>query len=333
MLLVFVSCRDKHEQLAYSDNDVITDILLPFTPVKDQGRTELCWLYAMLATIETDRIAMGDSVHLSPMWLERKSLEEQAVACYLTGSDVSLRGTLPEAMRLFDRYGIIAYDAYRPGSSSFVDSASSSAIARKAQHIARTMAAQRRGVDRMNAALADMLDHDLGPAPRYVFMLGMEYTAKEFGHSCAMPGDWHAYTSFSHHPYGEPFCIEVPDNRQHHEAMNVPIDTLYDIVVSSLRHRHPVAWEGTVSPRLKPKAEGVSGLKSGDLSVQRQKAFESFSLTDDHCMAIIGIAHRKDGTPLFVCKNSWGTENGINGLRYMTREEFMLSTILVMLKQ
>lgn len=322
MLLVFASCRDRHEQLVVTDNDIVVDTLLPTTPVKDQGRSELCWIYAMLATIETDRIAMGDSVHLSPLWLARKSLEEQALDCYLTGREVSLRGTLPEAMRLYNRYGILAYDAYN-GTASRV-------VARKVQHLATGLSAKQRGTTATADATEELLDRELGPAPRYVFMLGMEYTPGEFARSCAMPEDWMPFTSFTHHPYGKPFCLELKDNRQHHEAMNVPIDSLYSMVVSSLRNRHPVAWEGSVSLCLNSKSEREKEL---NYAAQRQRAFESFRLTDDHCMAIIGIAHRRDGTPLLVCKNSWGKDDGDNGLRYMTREQFMMSTILVMVKQ
>ena len=41
------------------------------TPVKDQGRSDLCWVYAMLATIESERLMMGDSVNLSPAFVAR----------------------------------------------------------------------------------------------------------------------------------------------------------------------------------------------------------------------------------------------------------------------
>ena len=48
------------------------------TPVKDQGRSPLCWLYAMLATIESDRLMMGDSVNLSPHFVARAMLADMA---------------------------------------------------------------------------------------------------------------------------------------------------------------------------------------------------------------------------------------------------------------
>ena len=50
----------------------VHDVLLPMTPVKNQGKSELCWAYAMLATIETEHILRGDSVNLSAQYLGRK---------------------------------------------------------------------------------------------------------------------------------------------------------------------------------------------------------------------------------------------------------------------
>ena len=38
------------------------ELLLPMTPVKDQGKSELCWAYAMLATIETEHLVHGLSI-------------------------------------------------------------------------------------------------------------------------------------------------------------------------------------------------------------------------------------------------------------------------------
>ena len=39
-----------------------TEVMLSYTPVKNQGRSPLCWAYSMLATIETEHIMMGLSL-------------------------------------------------------------------------------------------------------------------------------------------------------------------------------------------------------------------------------------------------------------------------------
>ena len=65
------------------------------TPVKDQGPSALCWVYAMLATIESEHLMMGDSVNLSTDYIARALLEEQAMNYFLSQGHhpINLRGT------------------------------------------------------------------------------------------------------------------------------------------------------------------------------------------------------------------------------------------------
>lgn len=332
--LVLAACGRRecsfYGEEAPSDSAAITtDILLPTTPVRNQGGTELCWIYAMLATIETDRIVQGDSVALSPLWLARKSLEEQTADTYLSGRRISLRGTLPEAMRLLEDYGIVAWDAYN-GTLP----ASSHAVARKTERLARSFAIHGKGIMPLRNAVGDTLDDLLGPTPYNVFMLGMEYTPKEFAHSLCLPGDWKAYTSFTHHPFHKPFIVEVPDNRQRHEAMNIPIGQLLAMTIESLNNNHPVAWEGSL--RFLNKREDNGNISPADTTIlqqQRQQALERHRLTDDHCMAIIGLGHDNKGQKYFILKNSWGKEKGNGGLVYMTERQFATHTIMIMARK
>ena len=46
------------------------------TPIKDQGKSETCWIYAMLAAIETEHLSWGDSVNLSPYYIEKMMEQE-----------------------------------------------------------------------------------------------------------------------------------------------------------------------------------------------------------------------------------------------------------------
>ena len=50
VLLLLGACKRKGQ------HQFTHDFLLPMTPVKDQGKSELCWAYAMLDTIETEHI-------------------------------------------------------------------------------------------------------------------------------------------------------------------------------------------------------------------------------------------------------------------------------------
>ena len=78
-------------------------------------------------------------------------------------------------------------------------------------------------------------------------MLGALYTPLEFAHSVCTDDEYIALTSFTHHPYGQRFSLEVPDNYFHNTFLNVPLDAMMNRIVQSLRSGHPVCWEGDIS--------------------------------------------------------------------------------------
>ena len=69
--IVFLLCGCVAEEKHYTH-----EVLNRMTPIKDQGNSETCWIYAMLAAIETEHLAWGDSVNLSPYYIE-KMLEQE----------------------------------------------------------------------------------------------------------------------------------------------------------------------------------------------------------------------------------------------------------------
>lgn len=83
-----------------------TEVLNRMTPVKDQGDTETCWIFAMLATIETEHLAWGDSVNLSPYYIMKKMEQEP-------NAPKNKRGEAATLLRLIEKYGIVGYDAMR----------------------------------------------------------------------------------------------------------------------------------------------------------------------------------------------------------------------------
>ena len=81
------------------------ELLLPMTPVKDQGKTELCWAYAMLATIETEHILRGDSVNLSAVYVGR--MLKHRPSPNVKHPQRAMGQTL---LNLIQRYGLVGYD-------------------------------------------------------------------------------------------------------------------------------------------------------------------------------------------------------------------------------
>jgi len=301
------------------------------TPVKDQGRSSLCWVYAMLATIESDRLMQGDSVNLSAAYVARCVLMEQAERHYLTRGTggVSLRGVAPMAVSAIMAYGLVPYDSYRPECNFNV-------AGRRIKALADNAITGRSGLERLRSSASDMLDEAVAPLPKRVYMLGAEYTPQEFARSVCREDEYVALTSYIHKPFFEDVVLDLPDNRRNCSFFNIPIDSLMSCIVAALRSGRSVCWEGDTSEPGFSFARGVARLRNDGIAAtqeQRQRSFETFRTTDDHCMEIIGIARDSHGRRYFVCKNSWGTANPYGGLMFMSFNYARLKTVAVVMKE
>ena len=320
--LVLVSCGQQRSRVNIPEEKITIDLRLPTTPVKDQGSSSLCWVYGMLATLETEHIMRGDSVNLSPDYVARMYLSEQANRRRLLPNKIvqkeagiTTRGMCTMALDLIQTYGLQHYDAYRHKADMDYN-----VLCRK--------------LDKGNDA-EKLLDKYIGPLPKQVFMLGALYTPLEFAHSVCTDDEYIALTSFTHHPYGQRFPLEVPDNYFHDTFLNVPLDTMMNRIVQSLRSGHPVCWEGDTSEPGFLFGEGYAVLKNEKKKVtaeRRQASFEARRTTDDHVMEIVGLAHDQQGRRFFLCKNSWGTANRYHGFMFLSENYVRMKTIAVVLR-
>ena len=328
IMVVAVACSCHRPAPVAERFTVIT--LNKTTPVKDQGRSPLCWLYAMLAVVESDRLMMGDSVNLSPHFTARAVLAAMTERRYLTRglSDVSADGTAPDALAAMADYGVMPFDAYR-------SECNYRALCRKLTALADQAVARRDGLGPLRSRTAYMLDTAVNPAPRRMWLYGMEYTPRQFAASLCAPSDYEALTSYTHEPFYQDMRLDVPANRRGRLFYNVPVDTLTARTLAALRSGLSVCWEGDVSNAGFSFGEGTARLAEGAPAVtqaERQRAFERFDVTDDHCMALIGTARDSRGRLYLVCKNSWGTANPYGGLMYMSLDYFRLNTVAVVMR-
>ena len=93
-----------------------------------------------------------------------------------------------------------------------------------------------------------------------------------------------------------------------------------------------MCWEGDTSePGF---GHGIAVLPEGHKSVtqdSRQRMFDHFDTTDNHCMAIIGLAHDDHGKKYYICKNSWGKNTAYGGYVYMEEDYLKAKTIAVVI--
>ena len=311
-----------------SDNYFITETRCHITPIKDQGNSETCWIYAMLSTIESNRIAMGDSVNISPVYFERMLLQEEAEGVYMRkgGGEISRRGMIPHCMTLFDKYGAFAYDSYRSRS----ENKNMSVLAREVKLLAKNDAARCVGLDKMRSDALELLDREIAFLPRFQFFCGSEYTPQQFGRSVVQPEDYE-YLGADY-----PF----PDRRITDVIRATPPDSLLLIAQHSLEQGKAVCWEGDISEEgfdwnngvadlSQKELKKIKSLSAEDLREKYRHDIETFRTTDDHAMSLCGISHDKHGRKYFICKNSWGTSNRFKGLMFMSFEYFLCKTVLI----
>lgn len=301
------------------------DVVLKTTPVKNDPSGRLSWMYAMLSTIETDRLMAGDSVHLSVAYPIRRWLDDAATGIFLRRDDglPPLDGTAFRAIRLLERYGAAPYDACPDRSDT-----DAGALLRGIREIA----AYAPSIAAVRQRTADFLDRRMGALPYAVYMYGARYSFHEFARSVCFDR-YRAVTSFAHHPFGERFVLEVSANRCGDTFLNVPVDSMVSLVEQAIRHGRAVCWEGDASEPGFSFARGVAVLPSGFPVGQqaRQREFERRRTTDDHCLSLMGMARDRRGRRYFIAKDSQGTGNPYGGFMYVSYDYIRMKTIAVYL--
>ncbi len=308
--------------------------LIGTTPIKDQGESELCWAYAMLATIESEHIMKGDSVNLSVAYIARMMLQEKALEYYFAQGkkDISMRGMASMLIHYIDKYGAQPYDSYEdPKDTNY------KVLCRKVKKVCDGAIAKKAGIETLKEELDALFDQEIGYMPaKQVHMLGAEYTPLEFAHSVCYPEEYVSLTSFTHHPFREYFALETPDNMMHDQFLNLPIDELMLHIQKALEHGHPVCWEGDISePGFQSPKDNyvdIQPMQHPVTQASRQKEFEQLRTTDDHVMEIIGT-FLKGKRRYYVCRNSWGKQWGNHGLIYLSEDYVKLKTIAVFMSE
>lgn len=326
LIILLCGCKD-HKVPVAQHLGIHNDVLLKTTPVKNQGHSDVCWIYAMLATIESEHLMKGDSVNLSPAFYARMMLRDKAYKLFFNNRNcsISMRGMGMTFIHLINKYGAEPYDSYPDK-----DDINYKVVARKIEKMALCYTRLSKGLRTYQENVENVLDEDMGYMPaEFVHMLGAQYTPLEFAHSVCVPDEYLFFTSFTHHPFGKMFAVESPDNVMNDSCYNVDMKTMMTTIENVLRKGHPVFWEGDISEPGFSFADGIAVLPSSCSITQenRQRMFENHQTTDDHAMALVGLAHDKKGRKYFIAKNSWGTGNSLHGFMYLSYEYVAMKTI------
>ena len=353
-----------------------TDVkVLPTTPVKDQNKSGTCWAFAGISQLEEEVLRQsGPEVDLSEMFVARTNYIDKAKKYIRMGGKINFAqgGGFPDVLYTLENYGLMPEEAY--SGLNYGE--------KKHSHYEMADALQgyldgilKNGNKHLSTAwlpgFIGILDAYLGPLPETFTYNGKTYTPKEFAKSLGLDAKkFKAFTSYTHHPFYEPFALEIPDNWRWGESMNIPMEEMKALVDNALENGYTVGWAADVSEptfkwyegyanlpedkseadmdgtelarwvklsdkdREKEKAERKGPVKEHVITQEdRQRTFDNMETTDDHGMVIIGTAKDQEGNRYYKVKNSWDTNQLYDGFLYVSEPYFLEKTLGVLIHE
>lgn len=338
----------------------------PVTSVKDQNRSGTCWAYSALSYIESEILKAGKGEYdLSEMWIVRNAYMEKAERYirFHGAATFAEGGAFQDIPYIIKKYGIVPEEVYR-GLNYGTDAPDFSSVSPVLESFVKALAQSKKLTTNWREALNALLDSYFGPVPEKFTYKGKEYTPKSFAASLGLNfDDYIEIGSFTHHPFYQPFMLEVQDNWLHANIYNVKLDELIEIMDKAIMDGYTIGWGSDVSEKgfswkngvaivpdedkkdlsgtekekwekLTP-AEKAAATYSFDGSAKektitqemRQEGFDDFTTTDDHGMHIVGIYKDAKGNKFYKVKNSWGDSGKYNGYFYASEAFVRYKTI------
>lgn len=332
----------------------------PITSVKNQNKSGTCWCFSGLGFLESEVLRMkGIELDLSEMFVVSHTMMDRAtyfVRQYGEGTSFAPGGNIYDVIYCMENYGLCPQEAM-PG-IMYGDSLPNHNEVDKVS-LAFLKALTGSGFKKLSPvwknAFQSIWDAYLGVRPEKFNYNGKEYTPRSFVEYLGLKEeDYVTITSYTHHPFYKTFAVEVPDNWRMHQAYNVPLEELMQVIDNAIDKGYTMAWGADVSEvgftrkgiGVMPDADNGADLTGSDMAhwlglsetdkrneltkkplpeleitqEMRQKAYDNWETTDDHGMQIFGLAKDQNGKEYYMIKNSWGTQKSeYKGIWYISR--------------
>ena len=338
--------------------------VLEISPVQDQAMTGTCWSFSGTGFLDSEVYRLtGKRVLLSPLYSVAQGYKDKARAYvrYQGNNNFGQGGSFYDVMYVLKNYGVVPFEEYTGlvnGDKHYNHNELEALAKGYVDNVVKEMMKANHRSPSWAEAYDGIIDAYLGKVPETFKYDGKEFTPASFAEYLKLDADnYVSLTSFSHHPFYEPFVLEIPDNWRHAQSYNLPIDEFMDVIDNAIETGYTVAWGTDVSEpgfsrsgfAVLPDAEAAVSTRGSDMEKwvggsdgdrrmllgklikdpetpeikvtqeYRQKGFDDLSTTDDHGMLIYGTAKDQNGKPFYMVKNSWGTSAGYDGTWYVSK--------------
>ena len=323
----------------------------PVTSVKNQYRSGTCWCYSALSFVESEIIRQkGIEVDLSEMFVVNHAYFDRAVKYIRLDGKLgfSAGSSFGDVFEVIKSYGIVPQDVYS-GMNYGTELPVQGELDAVLEGFVKALVTNpnRKLTPAWKPAFQGILDAYLGEIPATFKAEEKAFNPLTYRDYLGInTDDYINLTSFTHHPFYEPFIIEVCDNWRWGSAYNLPIEELMEVMYNAVENGYTIAWGADVSEKgftrsgiatvpdfenkvtagsdqerwvgksETGKEESAPAEEKVITQEMRQLAYDNKETTDDHGMHIYGLAKDQNGNPFFIVKNSWGKAGDYEGIWY-----------------
>ena len=323
----------------------------PVTSVKNQYRSGTCWCYSALSFVESEIIRQkGIEVDLSEMFVVNHAYFDRAVKYIRLDGKLgfSAGSSFFDVFDVIKSYVIVPLDVYS-GMNYGTELRVQGELDAVLEGFVKALVTNpnRKLTPAWKPAFQGILDAYLGEIPATFKAEEKAFNPLTYRDYLGInTDDYINLTSFTHHPFYEPFIIEVCDNWRWGSAYNLPIEELMEVMYNAVENGYTIAWGADVSEKgftrsgiatvpdfenkvtagsdqerwvgksETGKEESAPAEEKVITQEMRQLAYDNKETTDDHGMHIYGLAKDQNGNPYFIVKTSWGQAGDYEGIWY-----------------
>ena len=369
-----VQADDKKAENDSTGGFKFTDVkVVKTTPVKDQNKSGTCWSFSGVSFLEDEILRKsGKEVDLSEMFVVRHCYNDKADKFIRMNGKINFAqgGSCLDVPYVMVNYGLVPEGAYT-GLQYGEEKHDHGELSEVFTSFVNSVNGTRKKSTAWKKAFNGLLDAYFGELPESFEYEGKTYTPKSFAESLGLnAADYIPVTSFTHHPFYQPFAVEIADNWLWEKYHNVPLDEMKAIVDNAIDKGYTVAWAADVSEpgfkwvkgyALMPKKKEQKDMSGTELArwvklsdkerekenneisgpreeikvtqELRQQMFDAQETTDDHGMVIVGKAVDQEGNKYYKGKNSWDTNQVYGGYFYVSEPYFLAKTIDILVNR
>lgn len=228
----------------------------PITSIKNQFMSGTCWCFSSLSFVESEILRQsGKEVDLSEMYIVGKAYHDRAVKYVRLDGHLNFAAgsSFGDVMDVIKNYGMVPQNVtpgygFQYGTELPVHNELDAVLKGYVEAVAQVpnrklSTAWQKGFD-------GIIEAYFGEDPKTFEVDGKTYTPAEYRDALGFnPDDYINLASFTHHPFYEPFVIEVCDNWRWGNAYNLPIDELMEVMYNAINNGYTILWGSDVSEK------------------------------------------------------------------------------------